>query len=372
MTSSILHTADLHLADDRPERWEALEELLRLAREHDVDALLVAGDLLDRGSEHASLRARVREALDELSAPTLILPGNHDREAYAAGQDWGRRTRLLIGQPVHATDVAGLRVVGVPFPEEPASFRSVRRRVERELGGDGPALLALHGTLIDTDAPHIQDESQEDEPGDYFPVRTGELRGIGARYVALGHYHQHDLRRAGRTPVAYAGSPTPVGSHALGPRSAVLVEVPTDSGAGGGARVERLDLPVPYRDEIDQWLTPFREEQGLDALEEALERARDERCAMRVVVDGILADLSEDSLRNRLDEIRDRLEDDFRGLEVRRRSVGLEPERAELFRQFTERLEERVRAGEEGEESPVDSEVRDRALELGARALKAG
>lgn len=372
MTTRILHTADLHLADDRPGRWEALEELVRLAREHDADALLVAGDLLDRGEDHAALRARVRETLEQLSAPTLILPGNHDREAYAAGQDWGRRTRLLIDPPVHATEVGGIRVVGVPFPGEPASFRSVRRRAERELGGEGPALLALHGTLIDADAPHIQDESQQDEPGDYFPVRTGELRGIGARYVALGHYHQHDLRRAGRTPVAYAGSPTPVGSHALGPRSAVLVEVSAGPGAGEGARVQRLDLPVPYRDEIEQWLTPFREEHGLDDLEGALERARDERCAMRVVVDGILADLSEDALRNRLDEIRDRLEDGFRRLEVRHRSVGLEPERAELFRQFTERLEERVRAGEEGEASAVDPEVRDRALELGARALKAG
>lgn len=370
MTTRILHTADLHLADDRPGRWEALEAVIRVSREHDADALLIAGDLLDRGGDHAALRVRVREALEELDAPTLILPGNHDREAYAAGRDWGRSTHLLNRAPVHRTEVDGLRVVGVPFPDEPANFRSVRRRVDRELDGDGPALLALHGTLIDAAAPHIQDESREDEPGDYFPVRTGELRGIGARYVALGHYHQHDLRRAGRTRVAYAGSPAPVGSHALGPRSALLVEIPPDP--GDGTRVEPLELPVPYRDRIERWLTPFREEEGLEGLEEAMDEARDGRCAMRVVVDGILADLSEEALRDRLDEIRGRLEDGFRELEIRHRSVGLEPERAELFRQYTERLEERVRAGDEGGASAVEPEVRDRALELGARALKAG
>jgi len=368
MTTRILHTADLHLAADRPERWNALEVLVRTARDRDVDALLVAGDLLDRAGDHAALRARVREALEELDAPTVILPGNHDLEAYAPGQDWGRRTRLLLRAPVQATEVGDLRLVGVPFPEEPASFRSVRRRVARELEDGGPALLAMHGTLIDADAPHIQDESREDEPGDYFPVRTGALRGIGALYVALGHYHQHDLRRTGRTPVAYAGSPTPVGSHARGPRSAVLVEVPD---GGEEARVERVRLPVPYRDEIEQWLTPFDEEEGLAALEEALERAGDGECAMRITVDGILADLSEDELRERLDGIRDRFEDAYRELEIRRRSVGLEPERAELFRQFRARLEERVRAGESGEAASVEPEVRDRALELGARALKA-
>lgn len=369
MTTRILHTADLHLAAGRPERWDALEVLLRTARDRDVDALLVAGDLLDRGGDHAALRTRVREALEELDVPTLILPGNHDLDAYAPGQDWGRRTRLLIRPPVQTARVGDLRVVGVPFPEEPASFRSVRRPVARELEGDGPALLALHGTLIDADAPHIQDESREDEPGDYFPVRTGELRGIGALYVALGHYHQHDLRKAGRTPVAYAGSPTPVGSHALGPRSAVLVEVP---GEGEEGRVERVRLPVGYRDRIEQWLTPFSEEEGLAALEEELERAGDRECAMRVTVDGILADLSEEELRQRLDEVRDRFEGAYRELEIRRRSVGLEPERAELFRQYRERLDERVRAGESGEAPSVEPEVRDRALELGARALKAG
>ncbi len=367
MSTRILHTADLHLAADRPARWSALGALLDLARDREVDALLVAGDLLDRGGDHAALRARVREALEELDAQTLILAGNHDRDAYAPGQDWGRRTRLLVREPVQTERVGDLRVVGVPFPREPASFRSVRRQASRALEGDRPAMLVLHGTLIDADAPHIQDESREDEPGDYFPVRTGELRGIGVPYVALGHYHQHDLREAGRTQIAYAGSPTPVGAHALGPRSAVLVEV---SGEGDRARVERLELPVPYRERTEHWLTPFREEEGLEELEAKLERAGDGRCSMRVTVDGILADISEDGLRERLEVIRGRLEDDYRELEIRHRSVGLEPERAELFRRFRQRLDERVRAGEDDGGAAVAPEVRDRALELGARALK--
>lgn len=368
MATRILHTADLHLADERPERWEALEAVVRLGREREVDALLVAGDLLDRGGDHAALRARARNALEELDAPVLLLPGNHDREAYRPGQDWGRRTRLLAREPVHATEVDGVRVVGVPFPEEPASFRSVRRTVRRELEGGGPAVLALHGTLIDADAPHIQDESQEEEPGDYFPVRTGELRGIGAAYVAMGHYHQHDLRSAGRTRIAYAGSPSPIGSHAVGPRSAVLVEVPA---TGGEARAEAARLPVPYRDRIRRWLTPFREEKELETLAEALAERSDERCSMRVTLDGVLAGIVEDELRRRLDEIEERLGPRFRELEIRRESVGLDPRRADLFRRYRERLEERVRAGEAGDAPAVDAEVRERVLELGARALKA-
>lgn len=360
----ILHTADLHLAPDRPERWRALEALVEVARERRADALLVAGDLLDRAGDHAALRSRARETLEGLDAPVLLLPGNHDRTAYAPGQDWGGGTRLLVDEPVHVTEVDGLRVAGVPFPAEPGSFRRVRRAARDELSGGRPSVLALHGTLIDAAAPRIQDESREDEPGEYFPVRTGELRGIGASYVALGHYHQHEVRSAGEVPLAYPGSPSPVGSNAWGPRSALLVSV------GDEVRVERVGLPVAYRDRLERWLTPFREERELAELEDELRGARDERCHMRVRVDGVLAGISEEELRERLEGLRDRLEGSFRELEFRRESVGLDPGRAELFREFRQRLEERGGADGDDGGTAVGPEVRRRALELGARALK--
>lgn len=360
----LLHTADLHLAEDRPERWQALEAIRELAAARSVDAVVVAGDLLDRAGDHAALRARVRERLEAFPCDVFLLPGNHDREAYRAGQDWGGRTHLMLGEPVHEDRVGGVRLLGVPFPADPTSFARVRRHVAERAGPGGPddadpAVLALHGTLVDAADPHIQAEAQEDEPEDpYFPVRTGELAGLGLAYVALGHYHQPDLRRVGSLPVAYAGSPSPIGSHAWGPRSAVIVEV-----GGEGVRVEAVRLPVPYREKLVRWLTPFEEAGDLERLEAELEERADPDCSLRVELKGILAGMDESELSDRLERMREGWRDRFRELDVRSAGVGLDPGRADLFRDFRRRLEAR--------EEAARPELRQRALEFAARALKA-
>ncbi len=369
----ILHTADLHLTEDHPERWDALEAVLGAARDHAVDALLVAGDLLDRGGDHAALRPRVRAAFESLDVPVLLLPGNHDRAAYRPGQDWGPRTTLLLGEPVQETTVAAVRVVAVPFPAGEIGFGHVRRDVEERLsapsrpGGDTApeaTLLVLHGTLIDASAPRIQDESRSDEAGPYFPVRSDDLRALRADYVALGHYHQHALRRLGGLPVAYAGSPAPVGPHALGHRTAILVEI-----GPGKLELQPVRLPVPWRARIERWLNPFEERAGLESLAAELEEVADPLCDMRVRVDGILAGVSETDLREAADRVRERLAPSFAKLEFDLASVGLDPARADLFRDFRRRLEARLEA-DRAEGMDRRETVERRALELAARALK--
>lgn len=368
----ILHTADLHLAEGRPERWDALDALLRAAADREADAILVAGDLLDRGEDHAALRGRLRDRLDDAPAPVLVLPGNHDREAYGPEQDWGDRTRLLLEEPVATARVGDVDVLGVPFPSRPVPFAGLRRRVVAAidgLEGDGPRILAMHGTLVDAEAPHIQAESREDEPDDrYFSIRTGELEDLDVGYVALGHYHQHDLRRAGPVPVTYAGSPSPVGAHARGRRSAVLVDLGAGgdgTAAGDAAEVERVVLPVPYKEEKTLWLTPFREEQELEGLAEELRGCADPDCSMTVELSGILAGIEETELRASLEAMEEELSGQFAALEFDRDAVGLDPARADLFRDFRRRLEERASA----DDGP-DERLRHRTLEIAARALK--
>ncbi|MFW6191856.1 MAG: metallophosphoesterase family protein [Gemmatimonadota bacterium] len=361
----ILHTADLHLADGRPERWEALDEVLRAAERERADAVAIAGDLLDREGDHAALRPRVRERFDAADRPVFLLPGNHDRGAYAPGRDWGACARLLSREPVQAAELEDVQILGVPYPEAAVNFRALRRSVAEAVDPSRPTVLLLHGTLVEASDPTIQSEAQDDEPGPYLPVRLDDLAGLDLAYVGLGHYHQHALRRAGGTPVAYAGSPSPVGSHAWGPRVAVVVEI----GGTGDVEVRTVELPVPYRTRVRRWITPFREIQDLEALADELRESADPRCAMEVVVDGILAEITEEELRRRTDEIRDELAPEYAALETSLRGVGLEGGRADLFREFRRRLDEEVRKRRDDGAS-LDEEIVHRALAFGARALK--
>lgn len=360
-----LHTADLHLAAERPDRWEALDALLEAAGERDADALVVSGDLLDRDEDHETLRPRIRERLDALGLPVYLIPGNHDRAAFRPGQDWGGAVRPLLSEPVQTAEQGQVRFVGAPFPSEETTFRRLRRHVEEAVAPAAANVLLLHGTLIERDDARIQAESQEDEPGRYLPIHTGALAGLDLTYVALGHYHQRARRDVGGCPVVYAGAPSPIGSHAWGPRTATLVEV--DEGA---ATAEPVRLPVSYRERTTRWLRPFAERDDLQQLEDELSERADPLCSMRVTLEGVLVELEEEELREAVEGMEERLGPSFDALEFRLAGVGLDPARGDLFRTFRERLDEHAEAAEQ-EGAPLEPEVRHRALELAARALTA-
>ena len=83
----ILHTADWHIGkklgriDRRDEVEKALDELVGIADSNDVDAVLVAGDLFDRGTPPLDSLRLVLDALTRLAAggrKVVAIPGNHD------------------------------------------------------------------------------------------------------------------------------------------------------------------------------------------------------------------------------------------------------------------------------------------------------
>jgi DNA repair exonuclease SbcCD nuclease subunit len=82
----ILHTSDIHLGeegfrisgiyDDRAER--ALKALVDLAIQVETSLLIVAGDLFDHNRVEDTVVELALQELLRLSAPVVILPGNHD------------------------------------------------------------------------------------------------------------------------------------------------------------------------------------------------------------------------------------------------------------------------------------------------------
>src|SRR5688572_1746892 len=81
-----LHTADWHVGkklgriDRRAEAESVLDELVAIADDQDVDAVLVAGDLFDRAGPPFESMSLVLDALRRLAEGrhVVALPGNHD------------------------------------------------------------------------------------------------------------------------------------------------------------------------------------------------------------------------------------------------------------------------------------------------------
>lgn len=100
----LLHTADWQIGTQfgqfTPEeaahlteaRFETVRNIARLATEHGVDAVLVAGDVFDQQTVSETLIRRLFGALAGYAGPWYLLPGNHD--AALAESVWTRAQRL--------------------------------------------------------------------------------------------------------------------------------------------------------------------------------------------------------------------------------------------------------------------------------------
>jgi histidinol phosphatase-like PHP family hydrolase/calcineurin-like phosphoesterase family protein len=122
----------------------AVERINRLVK---PDVTVVLGDLLDDGfSDKAPrFRRRLRQIIDLLESPTIVLPGNHDGDVDAFYRDFER--------PPEVMDLKGVRFLPFIDPEEPG-YNARRTKHDRErmraarAGHDGPIVSLQHVPLF--------------------------------------------------------------------------------------------------------------------------------------------------------------------------------------------------------------------------------
>ncbi len=245
----ILHTADLHLNEGASERWDALDELVKVAREHKVSALVIAGDLFDHNAEAEKLRARLRAALAGGGFQTIILPGNHDYKAYLSGLYFGENVTVINNwaEPVRLGEAV---IWGLPY-ERLSGERLVGRL--REMGGlmnpEEPNILLFHGELLD--AYFSRHELGDEGDQRYMPVRLSYFASLPLQYVLAGHFHSRytgwQLPEGGL--FIYPGSPVAVTRRENGRRVANLLTL--------GETPAETELNSYHYEELKINLDPF-------------------------------------------------------------------------------------------------------------------
>ncbi|MGH3780259.1 MAG: exonuclease SbcCD subunit D [Pseudonocardiaceae bacterium] len=242
-----LHTADWHVGKTLKghsrlaEQEQVLREIVRVVREQQLDAVLVAGDLYDSAAPSApaqQLVVRTLMALAGTGAKVIVIAGNHDHaatlDAYrpfagaagitlvgsvrSAAQGGVVEFLARTGEPVtvavlpfvssrYAVRAAEL-VMNTPAEHTGAYDQQLRDILKSLTGGfrtDAVNLVMAHLTVLNATFGGGERTAQSifeyAVPATVFPP--------DAHYVALGHLHRRQIMAA-PCPVHYSGAPLAV------------------------------------------------------------------------------------------------------------------------------------------------------------------
>lgn len=287
----LLHSADWQLGARfsqfgslggrlREARLTTLRRALGLAREHAVDAFLVAGDLFEDNQVEDALVAAVLEVFREhASVPVYILPGNHDP---FTGPDcvWQRNTFLaapanvkVLREPA-VVDLGGALLLASPLQQKLSTIDPSLRFVAQAaaLPADAMRIGLTHGALA------IEGKHQ---PND-FPIALNAASRAGLDYLAIGHWHNW-LADTDGGRIVMPGTPEPdrFANDAAG--NVALVEI---AGRGQPPQVKPLRVnTLTWRAFGFDFLSPEASRASLDAALYELRPGAD-RAVVRVTLNG--------------------------------------------------------------------------------------
>ncbi|MEV6120108.1 exonuclease SbcCD subunit D [Streptomyces sp. NPDC052077] len=267
----LLHTSDWHLGRSfhRVNMLEAqagfIGHLIATAREREVDAVVVSGDVYDRAVPPLAAVELFDDALHRLAAlgvPTVLISGNHD-SARRLGVGAGLIDRAGIhlrtdpagcGTPVVLRDSHGdVALYGLPYLEpalvkdefgveragHEAVLRAAMDRVRADLATRAPGTRSVVLAHAFVTGGETSESERDITAGGVASVPASVFDGVD--YAALGHLHGS---QSVTDRVRYSGSPLAYSFSEHRQRKSVWI---VDLGADGSLTADRVDCPVPRR-----------------------------------------------------------------------------------------------------------------------------
>jgi len=210
-------SADFHLTtrDDHPERFNALEDILRQCGELEAAVLIIAGDLFD---EHRQNFADFETSINNHSPKDLtiiVIPGNHDPEITSASFTV-KNLKVCAKPELRDFDGTTLKFLFLPYAGEHGMGEELASFKDELIAGEW--VLIGHG---DWAAGMISRDPYE--KGVYMPLTRADITIFQPAEVFLGHIHvPYD---AGS--VHYPGSPCPMDITETGIRRFLLFDTET-------------------------------------------------------------------------------------------------------------------------------------------------
>ncbi|MBO7208289.1 MAG: DNA repair exonuclease [Clostridia bacterium] len=212
----ILHTADLHIDTTffsvsqkaellKHELLEAFGRIVNIAKEKNVDAILISGDITDNGTMSEASYKFMCEAFNKIShIPVFAILGNHD---FGFNYTFPENVHLF-GTDLDLVSLKDADIYGASFNFE-RDISPLKELVIKD--NDKINIMLCHGTLNgNTDNPFL----------------TSDIEKSGLNYLALGHIHSFEgLDKKGMTYYCYSGVPMGRGFDELGEKGVIIADI---------------------------------------------------------------------------------------------------------------------------------------------------
>lgn len=218
----ILHTADWHVGHlfgqfEREvsqklarDRVTVIEQIMHLARQHDVDAVLCAGDLFDTPCPDNVWWEAVVGVFNKVrgwTKPVVMLPGNHDPLNTTSLYQPGHPFRLALPEWVHVVDHDDFEL---KLGDEAVVYAAPCRST----AGDRDLALTLPARAADDERIRIgvvHGSTWEMAGYDVnFPVSKKAPSERGLDYLAIGDTHSYrEIAGEAQIPIVYPSAPEP-------------------------------------------------------------------------------------------------------------------------------------------------------------------
>ncbi|MBQ3114726.1 MAG: DNA repair exonuclease [Clostridia bacterium] len=212
----ILHTADLHIDTTffsvsqkaellKHELLETFGKIVNIAKEKNVDAILISGDITDNGTMSQASYKYMCDAFDKIChIPVFAILGNHD---FGFNYTFPENVHLF-GTDLNFVSLKDADIYGAGFNFE----KDVSPLKDLVIKDNGKINIMLcHGTLNGTtDNPFLSSDIEKSE----------------LNYLALGHNHSHDgVDKKGNTYYCYSGVPMGRGFDELGEKGVIIADI---------------------------------------------------------------------------------------------------------------------------------------------------
>lgn len=253
----LLHTSDLHLGKKiknislLEDQEEALSSILSIAKTNNIDAMILAGDIFDKGVPSVNalnLFQTFLENCKKTDIPVYIIAGNHDDASrISCYTQFFTNSPIKFAKPfsstpqyddlkvgketvrIHFLPYITPAIVRQEYPEHSEEISSYSDAVkfalsQQPLLQNAPNILIAHQFVIDGQRLPEQSDSENITVGGVDSVDYSLFEDFS--YVALGHLH---IRQTiGRNTVCYSGSILPYSDSEIKKKDQVLSSATTN------------------------------------------------------------------------------------------------------------------------------------------------